>query len=377
MNYKLRNLIGVVSFILILVFMINSNLILSTINLKIIGKEFVGIKDDKLVLSKIENTNMTFEDLHSYILNNLKEIDFSKNEDYKFSILTKDIKKEDEYIERFKINIDENFSDSLLKHIKEFKTNESMFMRFSLYSGDKVYLSDILNLSLISLESLDETKSYVLSDFTSKGTKVYVKVPEDISLNEKNNITITGVHDKSEILSLNAYYDKKDNNIIIENLVPSKSYTNISMVTKDSNGYTLNFLINKILTESETELEDYIVKIYLQVLKRYPREKEYSHMIYNLSNGKVTLNEVLIDFLVSEEFSLTNETPKKIIESIYYLTNKKTINSRLSVLILDEFNDKLLNSSNINEVKIEILDRFLSMESSKEYITSSLKVLVK
>lgn len=357
--------------------MINSQFMLQSINSRIIGKEFIGIKEGKLVFSNIQNTSITREDLYNYILSNLKEMNLKEGEDYCFSMLTKNVNKEDEYIEVFKIPINEDFEDNLMDNLEKVSLNEEMFLRFSLYVGDENYLSDIIEVNISDLDSLGEVLNINLTSFTDKGTSSTVDVPSNVSLSGDKKMTITATHDKSEILDLKAYYDEGSNKIIIEKLVPSKSYSNVNIVTQDKDGRTINFKINKILMEKETELQDYISKIYLQVLKRYPTEEEYSNMLYNLSNDKVTLNEVIIDMIVTDEFNSINDTPKKIIESIYFLTNKKTINSRLSVLILDEFNEKLIDSNNSKDVKIEILDRFLSMESSKEYITSELKVLIK
>lgn len=357
--------------------MVNSEFILESINSKIIGKEFVGIKESKLVFSDISGKSVTRDELYNYILSNLDNMHLKKGEEYYFSILTKNINKEDGYIEVFKISVNKGFEDNLKENIKKLPLYEDMFLRFSLYVGDENYMSDIIEINISDADLLGEVLNITLNNITGKGTSTSIDVPSNVELSENKKMTITAIHDKSEVLSLKAHYDGGNNKIIIEKLVPSKSYTNINIVTQDKNNRVINFKINKILMEKESELQDYISKIYLQVLKRYPTEDEYYHMLYNLSNHKVTLDEVIIDIIVTDEFNSINNTPKKIIESIYFLTNKKIINSRLSVLILDEFNDKLLESNNSKEVKIEILDRFLSMESSKEYITSDLKVLIK
>ena len=61
-----------------------------------------------------------------------------------------------------------------------------------------------------------------------------------------------------------------------------------------------------------------------------------------------------------------------MVDIIYFLSYKKVINGRLSIITLEEFNTKLSSAEFINEAKLEILDKFLNMESSKEYMESIL-----
>ena len=79
---------------------------------------------------------------------------------------------------------------------------------------------------------------------------------------------------------------------------------------------------------------------------------------------------------MSEEFDNVNNTPKQIVDSIYFLVNKQRINGRLSTLMLDEFNHALLDKNTRNNAKLEMLNDFLSDEESLNYMETKLNVRV-
>ena len=80
MNYKKRNVIGTLSFIFIFLVMLNFDFIFKTLNNKILGIKFIGMKGEELFLSDLTQENLTKNQIIEYINYNLKQIDFEKLE---------------------------------------------------------------------------------------------------------------------------------------------------------------------------------------------------------------------------------------------------------------------------------------------------------
>lgn len=368
MNYKLRNFIGIVVFICILLVTINLDFILKTVDTKILGKEFIGIKDDKLFLSPINTNKLTKNDLINYIMYNLNEINSKNLKDYIFSIHTKDINTEDSYIERFNIKIDENFDKDLYKNLDFLDKNVNLYLKMSLKKGDKIYMSDILMINIEDELYQNFENVFALNGYTTKGVTSSVDIPENINIDPNSKFTITADFNGNKVSGLSVNYDKNNNKLIIGNLIPGKQYLNVEIVSYDKDQNKIKFIISKLLMDYGSELENYFVKIYSQVLKRYPTEKEYSQNLYNVLNNVIDIKSILSEIILSDEFDLINTTNKEIVDSIYFLANKKIINGRVSIITLEEFNEKLSNKEIVDESKIELLDKFLNMESSKEYM---------
>ncbi|BAK81637.1 hypothetical protein [Candidatus Arthromitus sp. SFB-rat-Yit] len=368
MNYKLRNFIGIVVFICILLVTINLDFILKTVDTKILGKEFIGIKDDKLFLSPINTNKLTKNDLINYIMYNLNEINSKNLKDYIFSIHTKDINTEDSYIERFNIKIDENFDKDLYKNLDFLDKNVNLYLKMSLKKGDKIYMSDILMINIEDELYQNFENVFALNGYTTKGVTSSVDIPENINIDPNSKFTITADFNGNKVSGLSVNYDKNNNKLIIGNLIPGKQYLNVEIVSYDKDQNKIKFIISKLLMDYGSELENYFVKIYSQVLKRYPTEKEYSQNLYNVLNNVVDIKSILSEIILSDEFDLINTTNKEIVDSIYFLANKKIINGRVSIITLEEFNEKFSNKETVDESKIELLDKFLNMESSKEYM---------
>lgn len=372
MNYKLRNLIGIVAFICILLVTINLDFILKTVDIKILGKEFVGIKDGKIFLSSIDTNKLTKDDLVKYIMYNLQEINLKNLDEYKFSIHSKDINTEDSYIERFNINIDENFESSLYKSLDLLDKNKDLYLKIFLKNNEKIYMSDIFVVNIDDGLYKSYENVITLNDYTIKGITSLVNIPENINISSNSKFTITANFNENKISGLSIDYDKNNKKIIIGNLVPGKQYLNVEIIADENSSNKMKFIIPKLLMEHDSEIQSYFVKIYYQVLKRYPTEKEYSENLHNILDNTVDLKSILVDIILSDEFDRMNTTPKEMVDSIYFLSNKKVINGRLSIITLEEFNTKLSSAEFINEAKLEILDKFLNMESSKEYMESIL-----
>ena len=372
MNYKLRNLIGIVAFICILLVTINLDFILKTVDIKILGKEFVGIKDGKIFLSSIDTNKLTKDDLVKYIMYNLQEINLKNLDEYKFSIHSKDINTEDSYIERFNINIDENFESSLYKSLDLLDKNKDLYLKIFLKNNEKIYMSDIFVVNIDDGLYQSYENVITLNDYTINGITSLVNIPENINISSNSKFTITANFNENKISGLSIDYDKNNKKIIIGNLVPGKQYLNVEIIADENSSNKMKFIIPKLLMEHDSEIQSYFVKIYYQVLKRYPTEKEYSENLHNILDNTVDLKSILVDIILSDEFDRMNTTPKEMVDSIYFLSNKKVINGRLSIITLEEFNTKLSSAEFINEAKLEILDKFLNMESSKEYMESIL-----
>ena len=360
MNYKLRNLIGIVAFICILLVTINLDFILKTVDIKILGKEFVGIKDGKIFLSSIDTNKLTKDDLVKYIMYNLQEINLKNLDEYKFSIHSKDINTEDSYIERFNINIDENFESSLYKSLDLLDKNKDLYLKIFLKNNEKIYMSDIFVVNIDDGLYQSYENVITLNDYTIKGITSLVNIPENINISSNSKFTITANFNENKISGLSIDYDKNNKKIIIGNLVPGKQYLNVEIIADENSSNKMKFIIPKLLMEHDSEIQSYFVKIYYQVLKRYPTEKEYSENLHNILDNTVDLKSILVDIILSDEFDRMNTTPKEMVDSIYFLSNKKVINGRLSIITLEEFNTKLSSAEFINEAKLEILDKFLN-----------------
>ena len=149
MNYKRRNIIGILSFITIILLMINFNTILESVNYKLLGIKFIGIKGDRLYLADINEKELSKEDFIRYISGNLNKIGKEKLENYEFSIYIKDIEVQENFSEVFRMPIDVSFMQSLFTNIDLIPRNKDLLVKFVLYSGDKIYTSDLFTLKLI------------------------------------------------------------------------------------------------------------------------------------------------------------------------------------------------------------------------------------
>lgn len=148
MNYKRRNLIGILSFITIILLMVNFNTILENINYKLLGIKFIGIKEDKLFLSDLNVKELSKEEFAKYIDDNLNKIGKEKLEKFKFSVYVKDVNKQENFIEVFKIPVDFSVRESLYLNVDLIPTNKELLFKFVLQSKEKTYTSNVFSLKI-------------------------------------------------------------------------------------------------------------------------------------------------------------------------------------------------------------------------------------
>ena len=100
MNYKKRNIIGTLSFIVIFFIMLNFDFIFKTLNNKILGIKFIGMKDEELFLSDLNQENLTKIQIIEYINYNLKQMDIENvdKDKYDFSIYVKSVEDDDKFL---------------------------------------------------------------------------------------------------------------------------------------------------------------------------------------------------------------------------------------------------------------------------------------
>ena len=377
MNYKKRNIIGIASFVVIILVMLNFNFFLEILNYKILGIKFIGIKGDELFLSELSEIELTKSELVEYITDNLNQIGSKKLQNFDFSIYVRNIEEEDKFLEKLRIPIDDNFDENLYQSLDLIPKNEELLFRFVLYSKDKSYMSKIFSIKLVDELYKNEGKIILeLNEFSNVGIVSSVSVPKYLNLEENSKINVTAKYNELAITGLSARYDVKNNNIVVSNLVPLKEYSYVEFTTRNSDSIVIILNIRNFLMQSENELQDYLSKIYLNSLNRYPYESEYVESLNKLSNHEISINEFLSGIILSEEFDNVNNTPKQIVDSIYFLVNKQRINGRLSTLMLDEFNHALLDKNTRNNAKLEMLNDFLSDEESLNYMETKLNVRV-
>lgn len=377
MNYKKRNIIGIASFVVIILVMLNFNFFLEILNYKILGIKFIGIKGDELFLSELSEIELTKSELVEYITDNLNQIGSKKLQNFDFSIYVRNIEEEDKFLEKFRIPIDDNFDENLYQSLDLISKNEELLFRFVLYSEDKTYMSKIFSIKLVDELYKNEGKIILeLNEFSKNGTISSVSVPKYLNLEENSKINVSAKCNDLSITGLSAKYDEKNSNIIVSNLVPLKEYSYVEFSTKNKDGIDIILNIRNLVMQSENELQDYLSKIYLNSLNRYPYENEYIDILNKLSSHEIIIKDFLSEIILSEEFDNFNNTPKQIIDSIYFLVNKQRINGRLSTLMLDEFNQLLLDQNTKDNVKLEILNDFFNDEESLNYMKTKLNVKV-
>lgn len=375
MDYKKRNIIGVVSFVVIILVMLNFNFFLEILNYRILGIKFIGIKGDELFLSELSEIELTKSELVGYISDNLDQIGSKKLQNFDFSIYVRNIEEQDKFLEKLRIPVDDNFGENLYQSLDMISKNEELLFRFVLYSKDKTYMSKIFSIKLVDELYKNEGKIILeLDEFSKNGIISSVSVPKYLNLEENSKINVTAKYNELDITGLSAKYDEKNNNIIVSNLVPLKEYSYVEFTTRNSDGIDVILNIRNFLMQSDNELQDYLSRIYLNSLNRYPYESEYIGILKKLSNHEISINEFLSGIIFSEEFDNVNNTPKQVVDSIYFLVNKQRINSRLSTLMLDEFNNVLLDQNTRNNAKLEILNDFLNDEQSLNYMEKKLNV---
>lgn len=377
MNYKKRNIIGIASFVVIILVMLNFNFFLEILNYKILGIKFIGIKGDELFLSELSEIELTKSELVEYITDNLNQIGSKKLQNFDFSIYVRNIEEEDKFLEKLRIPIDGNFDENLYQSLDLISKNEELLFRFVLYSEDKTYMSKIFSIKLVDELYKNEGKIILeLNEFSKNGTISSVSVPKYLNLEENSKINVSAKCNDLSITGLSAKYDEKNSNIIVSNLVPLKEYSYVEFSTKNKDGIDIILNIRNLVMQSENELQDYLSKIYLNSLNRYPYENEYIDILNKLSSHEIIIKDFLSEIILSEEFDNFNNTPKQIIDSIYFLVNKQRINSRLSTLMLDEFNQLLLDQNTKDNVKLEILNDFFYDDESLNYMKTKLNVKV-
>lgn len=148
MDYKKRNIIGILSFITIILLMVNFNMILETVNYKLLGIKFVGIKGDELFLSDLNQKELSKEEFIMYINSNLNKIEKDKLEKFEFSIYMKDIETQENFSEVFRLPIDMSFTQSLYTNINLIPENKDLLVKFVLHLKDKNYTSKVFPIKL-------------------------------------------------------------------------------------------------------------------------------------------------------------------------------------------------------------------------------------
>lgn len=378
MNYKKRNVIGFISFFIIIFFMINFKFFLDIVNDKILGMTFIGIKGDKVFFSELDDNELTKDELFKYILDNLKNFGYDRFKNLYFSIYTRNIDGEDNFIERFKISINDDFEKNLYDNLNGIPINEELLFKFVLNFKERDYFSKIFSIKIVDeLYKKEKKIIFNIDKFTGDGNIGFINIPKYLNLNNHSKIEVNAKHNDLVITELNAKYDDENNVISINNLVPLKLYSDVKFVTKNTDGIEVNININNLYMNSENELQDYLSKVYLNLFNRYPNEYEYFKYLEKLSNHEIIINDFLDNIILDSEFDIINNTPKKIIDSIYFLVNKEVINDKLSSVILNEFNDEFLNNDNIGDIKLRILNKFLYNNDSLQYIKMKLNLMVK
>lgn len=377
MNYKKCNIIGILSFIAIVFLMVNLNFFLEVLNYNVLNIKFVGIKNNELVLSELNETVLTKLELADYIKSNIEQIGMKKLENFEFAVHSRNVEEEDKFIENFRIGINSYFTENLNKSLDLIDENQDLLLKFLLYSGDKIYSSSIFEMKIVDEVYKNEGKIVLdLEDFSKSGTQSLVTLPKYLKLKAKNKIDIKAKHGELDIKDLKASFDESNMKLIIKDLVPLKDYSYIEISTKDSDNVDVILKIKNITTQPETKLQEYISKIYFVCLGRYPYESQYVTLLNQLTEHEISINKFLGDIILSEEFDIKNTTPKQIVDSIYYLVNKKSIDGRVSTLVLDEFNQELLNHETKSDTKIKVMNKFLHDEDSLNYIKNQLNLKV-
>lgn len=377
MNYKKCNIIGILSFVAIILVMVNLNFFLEVLNHNVLNIKFVGIKNNELFLSELNETILTKTELSDYIKLNIDQIGMKKLENFDFAIYARNVEEQDNFVEKFRISVDENFTTNLNKGLDSISENQDLLLRFVFYSGEKTYTSTIFEIKLVDEVYKNEGKIILeLHDFSNKGTMISGSVPKYLKLKSKNKIDIIAKHGELDVKDLNVSFDESNLRLIIKDLVVLKDYSSVEISTKNSDNVDVILKIKNIITEPETKLQEYISKIYLVSIGRYPYETEYINSLNQLTEHKISINKFLRDIISSEEFENKNDTPKKIIDSIYYLVNKKTIDGRVSTLLLDEYNQLLSNDETKNDTKLKVMNKFLYDEEILNYMKTQLNVKV-
>lgn len=377
MNYKKRNFIGIISFITIIIVMINLNSILESLNAKIIGKKFIGVKGDTLFLNDLDEEIITKIELIDFINKNFEEMELKKSNDYEFSIYTRDVLGDDKFKEIFRIDMNEDFVDSLYQNLENIEKNKDIFVKFVLYINKDSYVSESYPLKFVDELYKTEGKILVeLKDYTKVGTKSYVKIPEYLNLKNDSKLSISAKYEELDVSDLECSFNSETNELVIGNIVPLKTYSFITITTKDIDGVDVILNMRSLLTNPENDLEKYISSVYSTTLGRKAYESEYNKNLQELSSGSISFRDFILGVMDYEEFNTFNDTSKKIVDSIYFMANNEKITARMATLVLDEFNDKLTNQETFKDAKVLILDKFLSNENTVKKIKEELNVVI-
>ena len=175
------------------------------------------------------------------------------------------------------------------------------------------------------------------------GRSVVVDSNYSIDIDYDKNINV-----KPQGLKVQRINNEKEGLLKITDLVPGKKYEEITINAISKENREINLIVQNVLVEAETLLEQFLTNIYSFAFERFPDEGGYSYWLSNLMDKKeITGKYVLYNLMFSErEFSDRNLPDNELIKVLYQIVvNRKYDDEGFSYWI-KEYNENYLPQAN-------------------------------
>lgn len=135
---------------------------------------------------------------------------------------------------------------------------------------------------------------------------------------------------------------------MVTNLVPGKEYDSIVINADTVDGENVVLMVNDVLIEPETLLEEFVTNIYIFAFERYPDESGYSYWLEKLMEKKdITGKYVLYNLMFAErEFSDRNLPDEELIKVLYQIVVNREADQEGLEFWINEYNTVYLPQAN-------------------------------
>ncbi len=156
---------------------------------------------------------------------------------------------------------------------------------------------------------------------------------------------------------------------MVTNLVPGKEYDSIVINADTIDGENVVLMVNDVLIEPETLLEEFVTNIYIFAFERYPDENGYSYWLEKLMEKKdITGKYVLYNLMFAErEFSDRNLADEELIKVLYQIVVNREADQEGLEFWINEYNTVYLPQANGDsyEAQKAIVTRMLHEQEFK------------
>lgn len=192
----------------------------------------------------------------------------------------------------------------------------------------------------------------------------------DISQNSAISITIDG----KDIPSLLPVFVKETNAINITGLIPGKTYNNIVITYRDSNGETKSVKIDSLLISKGSSLDSFLINAYNKALSRDTQnidEEGYNYWKNGLLSKNISLSYFIKNLGYVPEFMNLIKLPEDLITRLYNVLVLRDPEPQGLQFWTNVYNELIANGVSHTESVMKILG---DMTTSSEFADLSARI---